>query len=229
MASTADTGAGNDDDFPRSRTELVAGELRTAILRGQLKSGERIGQARIAELYGTSRIPVREALQLLQAEGLVTLLPNSGARVARLELEELVRERLEPFALSLSVPRLEDQALSELADIRVQLDEAADGGDLSRWLELDRRFHLSSMSAAPARLRRIIDSLWNGTAQYRRSYLVLPDRLQITHLEHRLLLEAIRSRRADDAAALLLVHIRHTRETLAGHPELFEAGADDAD
>lgn len=214
------------------RTDIVARGLRSAIFDGTLKPGERIGQAWVAERYGTSRIPVREALQLLQAEGLVTLLPHSGARVARLELDELVeiyeiRERLEPFALSRSVPGLTDQQIAELNDYVTRIEGAAAADDLGSWVDLDRRFHLTAMSGAPPRLLRIIESLWNGTEHYRRTYLVLPERLQIAHLEHRLLLETITSRRGEDAASVLLVHIRHTRETLIEHSELFEAKDED--
>jgi DNA-binding GntR family transcriptional regulator len=220
-------GTPGDDASPELLTDLLARELRTAIFDGSLKPGERIGQARVAEQYGTSRIPVREALQLLQAEGLVTLLPHSGARVARLELDELgeiyeIREHLEPFAIARSVPGLSDEQLVELEDLVAQIEAAAEGEELGRWVELDRRFHLTAMSAAPPRLQRIIESLWNGTEHYRRTYLVLPERLQIAHLEHRLLLETIKSRRGEDAANILLVHIRRTRETLVEHRELFD-------
>ncbi|HKG04083.1 MAG TPA: GntR family transcriptional regulator [Conexibacter sp.] len=220
-------GAPHDDSSRELLTDLLARELRAAIFAGSLKPGERIGQARVAEQYGTSRIPVREALQLLQAEGLVTLLPHSGARVARLELDELgeiyeIREHLEPFAISRSVPRLSDEQLAELESYVEQIEEAATDEDIGRWVELDRRFHLTAMSGAPPRLLRIIESLWNGTEHYRRTYLVLPERLQIAQLEHRLLLETMKSRRGEDAANILLVHIRRTRETLVEHGELFE-------
>lgn len=220
-------GAPHEDSSRELLTDLLARELRAAIFTGSLKPGERIGQARVAEQYGTSRIPVREALQLLQAEGLVTLLPHSGARVARLELDELgeiyeIREHLEPFAISRSVPGLSDEQLTELESYVEQIEEAATDEDIGRWVELDRRFHLTAMSGAPPRLLRIIESLWNGTEHYRRTYLVLPERLQIAQLEHRLLLETMKSRRGEDAANILLVHIRRTRETLVEHSELFE-------
>lgn len=209
-------------------TDHVARELRRAIFDGTLQPGDRIGQAAVAEQFGTSRIPVREALQLLQAEGLITILAHSGARVARLELGELrdiyeIRERLEPFALSRSVPLLTDAQLDDLAERVAQIEQAAEAGDIGRWVELDRDFHLTAMSAAPSRLLRMIESLWNGTEHYRRTYLVLPERLATALLEHTLLLDAIRSRRSEDAAAILLVHIRRTRETLAEHTELFDA------
>lgn len=217
----------NEDSSRELLTDLLVRELRQAIFSGSLKPGERIGQARVAEQYGTSRIPVREALQLLQAEGLVTLLPHSGARVAQLELDELgeiyeIREHLEPFATSRSVPRLTDEQLEEIERLVGEIERAGETEDIGRWVALDRQFHMTVMSQAPPRLLRMIESLWNGTEHYRRTYLVLPERLQIAHLEHRLLLETVKARRADDAASILLVHIRRTRETLVEHRELFE-------
>jgi DNA-binding GntR family transcriptional regulator len=69
--------------------ERVASDLRAAILEGRLRAGERIGQDALAKQFGTSRLPVREALRLLQNEGLVSLKPNAGARVASLTMAEL--------------------------------------------------------------------------------------------------------------------------------------------
>ena len=91
--------------------ELIVRELRDEILDGRLRPGERIHQQAVAERFGTSRLPVREALRQLQHEGLVVVLPNAGARVARLDQAELVevyllRERLEPLAIELSAPGL---------------------------------------------------------------------------------------------------------------------------
>src|SRR5262245_58587035 len=70
--------------------DVVTQALRDAIVEGRLQPGERIRQEAVAREFGTSRIPVREALRQLQSEGLVTLLPNVGARVARLDVGELV-------------------------------------------------------------------------------------------------------------------------------------------
>ena len=79
----------------------IAESLRTAILDGSYGPGERIRQEDVATRSGASRIPVREALRMLAAEGLVTLVANSGAWVTRLTMAEcaelyLIRERLEP-------------------------------------------------------------------------------------------------------------------------------------
>jgi len=207
-------------------SEQVARQLRSAILDGALRPGERIGQRRFAQEFGSSPVPVREALRLLQAEGLVVMLPNAGARVARLDLDDLVeiyriRECLEPLAMEYSVPLLSEHDLRELEAYSVDIEATGSGDDRTAWMELDRQFHMLAMSAAPTRLLRMIEPLWNGSWYYRRLYLNLPEVYEIAQQEHRLLLEAARSRRHNDAALICSMHIRRTRMTLASQQGLF--------
>ena len=209
-------------------TDRVARRLRSAILNGEIKPGERIRQAELGKELGISRIPVREALQLLQAEGLVSLLPHAGARVPRLDLDELLeiyqmRESLEPLAMTLSVPRLSDDDVRLMAGHAEAVRNAAAAGDIGRWVQMDQRFHFAALSGAPKRLLGVIENLWNISQHYRRTYLVLPERFELADLEHRLLLKAVESRSLDDAELIVLMHIRRTRKTLTEHGELFEA------
>src|SRR5580700_3969995 len=100
----------------------IADTLRTAILDGSYQPGERIRQEEVAARSGASRIPVREALRMLHAEGLVTLVANSGAWVTKLTLAECaelyqIRERLEPLLLRASLPEIDDAVLGRLADL----------------------------------------------------------------------------------------------------------------
>jgi DNA-binding GntR family transcriptional regulator len=197
----------------------VADWLRERILAGQYAPGEWIKQDTIAEACGTSRIPVRDALRLLEAEGLVTLQANAGTRVAEFNFVELsevysMRERIEPFAATLSVVQLTDEDLVILENLAAELDQATEANDMARWVEVDRTFHLHLLSRAPQRSLRIIDSLWNATHLYRRRYVALPSRLVTARHEHALLLEAVRSRSAEDAELLLQLHIRRTNRTL---------------
>src|SRR3954467_9065041 len=126
----------------------VAASLRDLILRDVLRPGDRIRQEEVAERSGASRLPVREALRMLEAEGLTEHEPNKGARVPRLSMHELdviyrMRERLEPVALAESLPRLDQADLDHLADLQQQIE---DNTDLDRFLELDRAFHLGTYS-----------------------------------------------------------------------------------
>jgi len=209
-------------------SQRIADTLRTAILDGRYRPGQRIRQEDVAARSGASRIPVREALRLLQAEGLVTLVANSGAWVARLspaECAELyqIRERLEPLLLRASLPGLSEQALRRLAGLADAMERM--DGDVDAFLRADREFHLTSYAAAaPGEAAQIIGRMWNTTQHYRREFTKLTarrDSLGATHLEHRLLLDCLRRGDGDDAERVLVMHIRRTRIELGRHPEIF--------
>jgi DNA-binding GntR family transcriptional regulator len=205
----------------------VADELRTAILHGVYPPGTRLRQEELASQYGASRVPVREALRLLESEGLVTTVANAGAWIAKLSLDECVelyqvRERIEPLLLRYSLPTLGEQQidrLAELADLMRETD------DVERFLQLDREFHLGSYAGASTTfLGPTVERLWNTTQHYRRAFTQLLDldSHRILHDEHHMLVSAIRERDSDEAERVLLGHIRRTRRQLARHPEVFE-------
>jgi DNA-binding GntR family transcriptional regulator len=206
----------------------IADVLRTAILDGSYRPGERIRQEDVAARSGASRIPVREALRMLDAEGLVTLVANSGAWVTKLTMAECaelyqIRERLEPLLLRASMPGLEPHALGRLADLADAMEGA--GTDVDAFLRADREFHLATYAAArPGETREIIGRMWNATQHYRREFTRLAAHqaaLGATHLEHRLLLDCLRREDADDAERVLVMHIRRTRLELSRHQEIF--------
>jgi DNA-binding GntR family transcriptional regulator len=205
----------------------VAAYLRDLILRDVLRPGDRIRQEEVAERFGASRLPVREALRMLEAEGLTEHEPNKGARVPRLSMHELdviyrMRERLEPVALAESLPRLDEADLDRLDDLQQQIEHNT---DLDRFLELDRAFHLGTYSGCDIDpLNAIVTRLWNSTQHYRRAYVALSgqDRMWVVNSEHRLLLDAIARRDLPDAERFLEGHIRRTRIELAHHPSVFQ-------
>ena len=212
----------------------IAGALREEILGGRYLPGERIRQEDIAARYGASRIPVREALAMLTAEGLVTLVANAGAWVTRLSAAEcaevyLIRERLEPLLLRMSLPLLDEAAIDRMGELATEMEEAVGGGnsDVDAFLRADREFHLASYRAADAgETGRIIHRMWNVTQHYRREFSRRAAGgagagLAVTHMEHWLLVDCARRRDPDDAERVLVTHIRRTRLELARHPEVF--------
>lgn len=223
-------GAGGDKAVASYR---IAGALREEILGGRYLPGERIRQEELAARSGASRIPVREALAMLAAEGLVTVVANSGARVTRMTAAEctetyLVRERLEPLLLRMSLPLLDDGVLDRMGGLAAEMEAAGGAGDpdVAAFLRADREFHLASYSAAgQGETWRIIARMWNTTQHYRREFTRLAAAggtgLGVTHMEHRLLLDCLRRRDPDDAERVLVTHIRRTRLELLRHPEVF--------
>jgi DNA-binding GntR family transcriptional regulator len=204
----------------------IAAYLREAILSGEIAPGQWIRQEDVAARLGASRLPVREALRMLEAEGLTEHAANRGSRVPLLDAHEVdvvyrMREALEPLALTESLPHLAEDQLAHLEEVQERIE--ADG-DLSEFLVLDREFHLSSYAGCPSdRLVSTISRLWNATQHYRRAFMLVSgmDRRWIVNSEHRLLLDAIRRRDAVDGERYLSGHIRRTRIELAQHPEVF--------
>ncbi|MCW2555337.1 MAG: transcriptional regulator, GntR family, partial [Mycobacterium sp.] len=128
----------------------VADELREAILHGAHPPGTRLRQEELAAQYGASRVPVREALRILESEGLIVTVANTGAWIAQLSLDECVelyqvRERIEPLLLRYSVPHLTPEQIDQLGDLVEQMRQTS---DVEVFLALDRRFHLGSYAGA---------------------------------------------------------------------------------
>jgi DNA-binding GntR family transcriptional regulator len=204
----------------------IASELRDAILDGEYVPGARIRQEDLAERSGASRVPVREALRMLEAEGLLTLVANTGAWVTRLTLadcEELyrIRERIEPLLLAYSIPALSPSAIDRFAELADAM-EAAD--DVEEFLRLDREFHLGSYAGAETSvLGDLVLGLWNRTQHYRRAFtrVFRSEGDRSVHHDHQLLVAAFRRGDTEEAERILAAHIRRTRLELARHPELF--------
>ena len=122
MIRTADVTTPEDADAGHvsvSAAEQVAADLRRRILAGEIVPGERIRQEEVAERFGVSRLPVREALRMLEAEGLTGLETKKSARVPLLGMRQValmyqMRERLEPLSLSESIPNLTGAQIDRL-------------------------------------------------------------------------------------------------------------------
>ena len=206
----------------------VADELRAAILHGAYPPGTRLRQEELAAQYGASRVPVREALRILEADGLITTVANTGAWIASLSLEECaelyqVRERIEPLLLRYSLPHLTPAEVDHLGELVEQMRKTR---DIERFLELDREFHLGSYRGAETTfLAPTVERLWNTTQHYRRAFTRLFDveSNRILHDEHHMLVAAIRENDPDEAERVLFGHIRRTRLQLTRHPEVFSS------
>jgi DNA-binding GntR family transcriptional regulator len=206
----------------------IADHLRAAILSGELAPGTRLRQEDIADQLGSSRIPVREALRIVEADGLVTLKAYSGATVAKLDFAEFntaykIRERIDPLALVASLESLTDEDIEHLEEVEDEIENAGTSAD--RFVGLDREFHLTTYrGCGDQQLLATVTRFWNTTQHYRRAYAQLIDDAgrDIIKYEHRLLIDAIRRRDPVDAERFLSGHIRRTRITLAGRPEMFD-------
>lgn len=225
-----DTGSEQVDGGERSLAATVARALREEIVEGQIAPGERIKQDAVAQRLEVSRLPVREALRELSREGLVLLERDVGARVAPLELNNLleiflVRENVEPPLVAAATRKIGDEQLAEARELNERSERFANEEGAHEYVRIDRQFHDVIFAAAEMpNVHAIVRGHWNAAARYRNAYSHLPRRLQVSVVEHRQILEAIGRGAAEDAGELHRIHVRRTRVTLAQLPEIFGEG-----
>jgi DNA-binding GntR family transcriptional regulator len=205
----------------QSLTSAVADKLRDRIIRGEIPEGSQLRQDAIATQYKVSRIPVREALRQLDAEGLITIVPNRGAVVPALspdDIEELfsIRALLEPEVLGLSVPRLTEQDFTDAeAVLRRYVSELRREDHLAAWGRLNWQFHSILYSRAnQPRFMAIIRNVNNSGERYTRLQLYLTHGTKRANEEHHQILELCRKRDVAAACKLLRQHIRYAGESL---------------
>jgi DNA-binding GntR family transcriptional regulator len=195
--------------------------LRSAVVDGRLAPGERYSVGALAERLGVSRTPVREALLVLEREGLVRFERNKGVRIiapSAADLEEVfaLRLLLEVPATRRACARLAGADLDALDAALDAMAGAADAGDELGFMAQDQRFHALLLAAAGSprlvavvgRLRDHVRLLGASTAGRSRD-------LRAIHAEHVAIRDALRARDADGAAAAMRAHLRATGELLA--------------
>lgn len=194
------------------KSGAVYASLRSDILSGALDPGERLVLRRIATDHGTSDIPVREALRMLERDGLVEMVPYHGAQVVRLSPTQVrdayfVRGHLESIATSLAADRLTEEDHRRLDDLMAQMHAAVEEQAAGRYAQLNREFHGVIIHACGNQVLR--DVLTNLEAA-QRSFMVVfrlrPSRLAESYAEHEHLLDLLRRQDAEGAAALALAH-----------------------
>lgn len=206
----------------------VADQIRTMILDHRFKPNEPLLQDKIAQELGTSRIPIREALRLLENEGLVVIRSHSSARVAQMDFAECVeiykiRQRIEPLALQESIAHLSNAQIENVISLAETLAAPDSIGAL--WLERDRLFHLGTYAGITSpRLLNLITNYWNSTQHYRRAVVSTFTELdhQIAFCEHTLLVDAVKTQNADVGEDILRIHIARAGRRLSNNSELFD-------
>lgn len=203
----------------RTKQEYVYQSLRSAIMRGELPPGQRLVIDEIARRLEVSAIPIREALQSLQAEGLVVSAPHVGATVAPISEDEIrevfaIMEGLETVAVREAVARLTSADGESLATIVAEMDVAVAAQEYERWAEMNGKLHraIGEVAAMPL-LREMTDRALSRWERLRRHYLqgVLVPRVEQAQREHRELLAALISRDADEAERVVRGHNRNAQ------------------
>jgi DNA-binding GntR family transcriptional regulator len=200
--------------------ESITGRLRQLILDGQLPPSQALRPADLAPRLGVSVMPVREALRILEAEGLVTFRPRIGARVAEIkeeDVEELyvVRVALEGLAARLGAANLTDAGLAELHAAFDQMTAARARDDFDTFSQYDREFHRRQYAASgrTGLVKRILD-LWDVG---RRIYAISPrtrESMDPAYEAHRSILDALDRHDVDAAEQRTRIHTEEAAQRI---------------
>lgn len=198
---------------PRALYEDVAERLREQIFNREIEPGSWIDEQKLAADYGISRTPLREALKVLAAEGLVELVPRRGCRV--LELSDDDAEALFPVMAMLegrcaheATRRADDDDLADLQRLHGVLEKHAAAHDRDGYYAANHVFHSRVQALAANRwLDRVTGDLRRFMRLWRGRQLALPGRIDASINEHRVLLDAMLQRDARRAERAMHDHL----------------------
>lgn len=200
----------------RSLHHEVVEKLRDLILSGEIQPRSRVNEVNLCERFNISRTPLREAIKLLAAEGLLDLLPNRGARVSalsRLEVEEIfqVVGALEALACELACQLIGEEELTALETANGDMVEAWKAKDYPRYFERNRQIHEAIIVAAR---NGALDAVYRSLSGrvHRARYSAHKTDEQWAHAidDHNLMIILLRRRDGVALANLMREHIRCT-------------------
>ena len=201
------------DEFLPLRDE-VFNTLREKILKGVYKPGERLMEIHLADQLGVSRTPIREAIRMLELEGLVKMVPRKGAQVAKISKEDLqdvleVRKALDTLSVKLACERITEDEIKLLNNAEREFEKALASKDVREIAEAEVAFHDVIHSATKnGRLKSMISNLAERIYRYRFEYIKQQsDGGKTLMLEHREIMRCIESRDVESAVKATEIHI----------------------
>lgn len=201
------------DDYLPLR-DVAFQKLRQAILRGELVPGQRLMEIQLAEQLGVSRTPVREAIRMLEQDGLAIMIPRRGAIVAKISGKNLkdvleVRQALEELAVQLSCLRMEEDDFTALRDANGEFAETIDGEDIVKMAEADEHFHdIIYQASDNMRLVQLEMQMREQMYRFRIEHLKEKTKRHALVEGHREIMDALRRRDSDAATKAIRSHIK---------------------
>jgi len=201
-------------------TELI----RQAILDGRLEPGSPLKEQELARELGISRTPVREALLMLQAEGLIVTTPNRTAVVREHDAADLrdlyqLRALLEGYAARQAAGRITGEELDRLSDSCTRFESLA-GDDVRGLVKENLLFHSTILAAAGSeRLSWMVHKVIELPLVYKSYIWYSPDQKRISAHHHRQITNALRERDAERAELIMREHVFEARDLLMSRPD----------
>jgi DNA-binding GntR family transcriptional regulator len=198
----------------------VAQRLRTLITEGTLAAGEKLNERELARHLHVSRTPLREALKLLTAEGLVEHLPNRGAQVAQLSEDDVahafeVMAALEGLSGELACARITDAEIAEIRALHFEMRAHHARGDLSGYYGINAAIHRALNRAArnPV-LTETYDRINARLQAFRFRSNFDADKWNAAVREHEAMLTALARRDGAKLRSILIEHLKHKRDVV---------------
>lgn len=198
----------------------IADALREMIMIGELKNGDKINENDLCASMGISKTPLREALRVLSAENLISLVPNHGAFVTKPTTEEIkemfaVMSVLEGVCARAAAEKMTPVDFARLEKLHAKLEETFERRDQEEYIRINDQYHSLVQEIAGNRtLNQIVAGLRKKILLYRFQSLNLPERFECSIREHRDLLEAFRQGHHTRAEALMREHLQNQSQAL---------------
>ena len=205
-----------EEEVLQSNLNIAYEKVRSAILRTELAPGSVVSQVKLAKSLGVSRTPLREALRLLQREGLVEAQHNQRVKIAGMsfhDMEELYALRIatEALALRCSVPRLTNDDFGALHKLIREMDVMMERSDVDGWEVPHREFHRLLVYRAGPRSERLTRELSDHAERYRRAFIKQGVHGWATSAqEHKAILQACEKSDVNGAVEGLARHLART-------------------
>ena len=200
------------DDYLPLR-DVVFNTLREAILKGELKPGERLMEMHLANKLGVSRTPIREAIRMLEQEGLAVTIPRKGAQVAKMTEKDLqdvleVRDALDALTVTCACERMTDAQFVELKEAMKAFEQATKTDDVRKIVEADEAFHdVIYAAAANPKLETIINSAREQMYRYRYEYVKNPSVYAQIIQEHKTIIDGFDRRDVEFLKDIMHTHL----------------------
>jgi DNA-binding GntR family transcriptional regulator len=195
--------------------DVVFNTLREAILKGDLKPGERLMELQLAAKLGVSRTPIREAIRMLEQEGLAVTIPRKGAEVAKMTLKDMedvleIRDALDELAVRIACEKISEEQLGRLIGVKELFEKSTRTGDVKTIAEADVTFHDVIYEATDnPKLVTLLNNLREQVYRYRVEYIKDPKNYPTLIAEHEAIVEGLKNRDQDAATAAMHAHVEN--------------------
>lgn len=200
--------------------DVVFRTLRQGILMGELKPGERLMEIHLANRLGVSRTPIREAIRMLELEGLVTMIPRRGAEVAQITERNLrdvleVRRALDALAVELACERITDEEKKALDAACKEFEQATKTKDAKTITQADVKLHdIIVKAAGNERLTRLVNDMSEQMYRYRFEYIKDETKHQSLIEEHQIIYRSIIECDKKTASNAVKTHIDNQEKSI---------------